>query len=355
MSRRVVSLLVLVAFASNMALPVSAQVSDADVKAGIAQVEDGDLENAVLTLSAAIQRLSGQKGGEKFLATAHLYLAMAHLGLSRIETAKAEVREALRHNRDMALDAKKFPPMLVKMYEEAKQDGLNKPTKKKGGSGVLIAGLGLAAVGGGIAVAAGGSSGLGSGQNKTPGIGVTIQVSNGGGGITGITPLTFTSTTTTATSATYNWNFGDGTTATGESVQHVFSAEGVFQVSLTVTGSEGTGTATTSVSSKTLTGRWSNSALPCPAGDFCIIFDIVQQGNSLQGTWTTSYSDGGGNSGAIVNGGLTAPNLITFTQDKECRRVFTGSVSNNIDTMTGSSSVLNYGCSDEGTRSYRRQ
>ncbi len=39
--------------------------------------------------------------------------------------------------------------------------------------------------------------------------------------------------------ATYTWNFGDGTTANGTNVNHVFSAAGSFQVSLNITDASG--------------------------------------------------------------------------------------------------------------------
>jgi len=38
-----------------------------------------------------------------------LYLALAHVGLSQLETAKANVREAWKNNRDIKLDSKKYP------------------------------------------------------------------------------------------------------------------------------------------------------------------------------------------------------------------------------------------------------
>jgi PKD repeat protein len=39
---------------------------------------------------------------------------------------------------------------------------------------------------------------------------------------------------------TYNWNFGDGSTANGDTVVHVYEQEGTYTVTLTVTDSEGT-------------------------------------------------------------------------------------------------------------------
>jgi alpha-tubulin suppressor-like RCC1 family protein len=56
------------------------------------------------------------------------------------------------------------------------------------------------------------------------------------------------STDTDGTIASYAWDFGDGTTAEGENVDHLFAASGTFQVQLTVTDDDtATGTTTSPV------------------------------------------------------------------------------------------------------------
>ena len=61
----------------------------------------------------------------------------------------------------------------------------------------------------------------------------------------GVAPLAmnFTSTSTGSISA-YAWTFGDGTSSTAPGPSHVYSAAGVYTVSLTVTGSGGSNTKT---------------------------------------------------------------------------------------------------------------
>src|SRR5688572_8890777 len=78
--------------------------AQADLGAGIRLMEEGDLDQAVIALDAVVQRLTSAKGKEKELALAHLYLGMAHLGLSQWERARAEMREAWRNDKDMKLD-----------------------------------------------------------------------------------------------------------------------------------------------------------------------------------------------------------------------------------------------------------
>jgi PKD repeat protein len=61
----------------------------------------------------------------------------------------------------------------------------------------------------------------------------------------GVAPLAVTFTnTSTGTIGGYSWSFGDGTSSTAQSPAHSYSAAGTYTVSLTVTGSAGSNTAT---------------------------------------------------------------------------------------------------------------
>ena len=77
------------------------------------------------------------------------------------------------------------------------------------------------------------------------GIAGTLPTANAGGPYTGTTghPVTFQGGASTAPSGqtltAYNWNFGDGTSGTGVSPTHTYSAAGTYNVSLTVTDSGG--------------------------------------------------------------------------------------------------------------------
>jgi PKD repeat protein len=69
---------------------------------------------------------------------------------------------------------------------------------------------------------------------------------------TGITtsPITFTDTSTNIPTS-WSWNFGDGTTATTQSVSHTFTKAGKYTVSLTVKNAAGGATATKTVTINT--------------------------------------------------------------------------------------------------------
>jgi hypothetical protein len=105
-----------------VAPPLAAQPPSpetADLKAGVRQVEDGDLEAAVPTLQRAIERLTPLPGRERDRITAHLYLGMAQLGLGNLEAARKAIHEAWRLNRGARLDARKYPPGVLALYAEA--------------------------------------------------------------------------------------------------------------------------------------------------------------------------------------------------------------------------------------------
>jgi hypothetical protein len=131
---------------------------------GISQVEQGDLEAAVLSLSAAVHDLEGAQGREEDLANAHLYLAMAHLGLSEWDVAKYDLREAWRKNHALRPDPKKFPPRVRQLYLEVNQEAASPtptatPIVKRGGHTALFLGVGAGA---GLAIGAVAARGSGS-------------------------------------------------------------------------------------------------------------------------------------------------------------------------------------------------
>lgn len=174
---RKIAFITLAVVLATAAIPIRAQTLDADVQKGIAQVDDGDYDGAILTLDNAARRLAPDKTRTNDLAQAYLYLGIAYIGKGREAAAKAKFREAISQIKDLSLAAEKFPPKVIDLFEAAKADaareaepgpspttpaGTTKPpaaAQKKGGSGktFLIVG-GIAAGGGAAALAGGGGS-----------------------------------------------------------------------------------------------------------------------------------------------------------------------------------------------------
>jgi len=183
----------------SLALPLSpilaiaqADVTDAEVRKGIRAVEEGDYDAAIFTLDAAARRLAADPSGARDLPQAYLYLGIAYVGKGHEAAAKAKFREALRQIKDLSLNADRYPPKVIDVFEAAKAENERDasarpapaaarpatppapaPAAKKGGGGktLLIVG-GLAAVGGGGALAAGGG-GSKSGNNTSSGVKTT--------------------------------------------------------------------------------------------------------------------------------------------------------------------------------------
>lgn len=174
---RVASLLVVVLVLSP--IPLRPQpASDPELQKGIQQTQEGDFDAAVMTLDGVVRRLNQEKGSPKELSRAYVYLAIAYLGLSQEQAAKAKFLEAWKTDHEMKPNATEFPPRILKLLEEARAEALgssapstppgpngqiNQNQEKKGGSKVPLIVLGVAAAGGGIALAA-----KGGGSSATP-------------------------------------------------------------------------------------------------------------------------------------------------------------------------------------------
>ena len=264
-------------------------VPEPTLQAGIKQFGEGDLAGAVFTLEAVIRTLALEPTlHAKELSQAYLYRGAAFVGLSQEENAKGSFAAALQYDKDLRITEDKFSPRIVRVFEAARtrktKSVLLPPSNvaKKAGIGALgIAGIvaGALAVAGGAAVAAGGGA-----KATGPPVG-TFTVSPSGAALAGATVMTFAASATDpgGNPITFLWNFGDGMTASGQTVTHVFmfpSAAGtMFTVTLTLQNSKGAqSTASSSVAAKSLTGHW-------VAGNF--FFDFAQTGTTFTGSANT--------------------------------------------------------------------
>ena len=181
-SRTVSFLVTVLALTSLASPPLFAQPdTERDLAEGIHQVEEGDLEAAVVTLDGAARDLATVSGKEKELALAHLYLGMAHLGLSQWERAKKEMREAWRSDRALRLDSSRFPPRVRELYERVRAEeemaapspvapAAVAPAKgSSSGKGAMIGvGAGVAAAAGVLLATSGGGASAASIPSATP-------------------------------------------------------------------------------------------------------------------------------------------------------------------------------------------
>jgi hypothetical protein len=90
------------------------------VARGVQQLDDGDLEGAVATLTTAVRRLSTETPEPRELATAHLHLGVAYALLDQEKAARASFREARQRDSELRLDPGRYPPKVLKLFEEAR-------------------------------------------------------------------------------------------------------------------------------------------------------------------------------------------------------------------------------------------
>jgi hypothetical protein len=160
---------------------------------------------------------------------------------------------------------------------------------------------------------------------------VAASASPSGVALVGATRVTFTGSGAGAGDAalSYSWSFGDGVSANGQTVTHVFATEGTFNVTLTVTDNRGSSaTAAVVVQARGLSGRWT----PLQNGVPGIDATIAQSGAAITGQST--------NDCCIHRfvGEVGDPRAITlvfrFSGCPTERRTFVGTLTADLNTIT---------------------
>lgn len=217
-----------------------------------------------------------------------------------------------------------------------------------GGAGGSGGGLSGAAVGGiaGAAAAAGALVAVTGGGEEAPPVAITVSPASGG--IREVTEFTFTASGGGA--ADYTWDFGDGTTASGQTVRHIFQREDRFTVTARNGGS---GSATVTVPVGSLTGTFVTT---WSAGRFIMV--MTQTGTTLQGQFIVDVTVPGTNfrsDTSPLDGTLSSPLNISVRQRGECLRRIDGTASADLNTLSVFVGFDNPACNQPGTFVFTRQ
>jgi hypothetical protein len=164
----------LIAFALLIA-PAGGAAAAQDLATGIRQVQEGDFENAVVTLQAVSRALAGQTTRRLELAQAYLYLGIAHVALDQADPARAAFKAALGQNKSLRLSEDRFSPKVLAAFEAARREaaaaaGAPDAGEASRGKPLLWVALGGAAAGA-VALATrdtGGTLTLGGARFATP-------------------------------------------------------------------------------------------------------------------------------------------------------------------------------------------
>jgi PKD repeat protein len=192
------------------------------------------------------------------------------------------------------------------------------------------------------------------GQQTAP----NVALSPTGYGIVDVTRFYFDASGGSVNPATFLWSFGDGSSASGPNVSHIYATVGTYTVRLRATGASGEAVTTRTVTVGTITGNWFG-----PAGggvDHRLL--ITQQGAVLSGQWIVTFEPGspfGTTKDTIINalaGTLSSPRSLTIEQLGECRRTITdGLVTVDLSGLGGSGFYGNSACGGTGFWNFVRQ
>jgi len=169
-----------------------------------------------------------------------------------------------------------------------------------------------------------------------------------GTAIVAVTVMSFTATATNLTSPTYAWNLGDGSSASGPTVTHVYAAEGTFTATVTATGAEGAVNASASVSARSVTGIWVEVGA---VNRDPFVIELRQEGTVVTGQYTQSpgYSN-------ELSGTLADDRELSILESGVCQNAITGEFSATLMALEGEECHAG-SCPDPGCRhvSYARQ
>jgi PKD repeat protein len=143
----------------------------------------------------------------------------------------------------------------------------------------------------------------------------------------------------------YDWNFGDATSGSGQSVSHAYGSAGTFNATVTVRDSLASATASATVTARAMTGVWRGS-VACPSSTFNSVLTLTQSGAGVSGT----YADQDG-SGTVISGSISSSRSATITvkQGDFIPWMYSGTISADVNTYSGT--VTNF-CTLGDARSF---
>ncbi len=242
---------------------------------GISQFRDGDFDAAVFTLDTAVRKLQEESRRTVDLSRAYAYLGATYVALAHEDAAKGKFREALRLDPELRLDPGEFSPAVIKVFDTQLLTQTVAEKRRRGKLFVTLGAIGAAAA---VGISAATNEG-GPPDNRAPTVDIGFEPP--GEALTGITTMTFTASGADpdGDALTYRWNFGDGTTATGETARHLYDSAGVFVVE--VAADDGRGRSSVdrvNVTARTLGGAWKISG---HGGGDRRVYQCAQAGHSF--------------------------------------------------------------------------
>ncbi len=218
----------------------AAPATDPAVVEGVRLVNEGDFEAAARVLEGAVAKLRGVAGREGALGEACLYLGVAAIGMGDEAAARTHFRAALDAQPGLKVRPKEVSAKAARVFEEVRLERAAAARSRTRRTALKWGLLGATAgVGAGLA----GKAVIGSNPiaNRPPsyvGIGISPYSIHFLAGTTSITAIA-DCTDQDGDTLTYSWDWGDGATATGVRVSHVYQNAGTYGLKLTATDPSG--------------------------------------------------------------------------------------------------------------------
>ena len=234
----------------------------------------------------------------------------------------------------------------VKLTRTAAESAAGQVVSKTGGGGggskkwLYVAAAGGAAAAAGVAV---------SSRNHAPSAG-SVAASPTGAGVAAVTSFSFAAqggTDPDGDSLTFTWNFGDGGSATGANVTHVFQGAGTFNVGLTVSdGKAEAKSADMPITVRNVNGTWVSNV-----SGTIRTWTFTQSGTSVSGTYSSNAAPG---TPGTVSGTITSQRTFSGTAGLTGFQSFT--VSGSFDSAVSVLTVVANGSGFVGdTLTFTRQ
>ena len=224
-----------------------------------------------------------------------------------------------------------------------------KPPSSSGRSMAKIAGI--AGVAGGVAAATLAVK-AGTPESTVPATPLSISTTPARvSGIRDVTQFSFSAQGGSVLIPSYGWDFGDGFTASGQTVTRTFPGEGLYTVTLRMIGAGQTEIASVNVRVASLTATWAQRI-----SNATLRLVITQQGRNLTGLWIVQGDPGSPSSSSPLTGTVNSDRTVTISQGGECLRTMTLTANSDVGALTGSASAAASGCeSANGPASFTRQ
>jgi hypothetical protein len=129
----------------------------------------------------------------------------------------------------------------------------------------------------------------------------------------------------------YNWDLGDGTTATGQSVSHVYNNAGNFTATVTVSDDKEQATASGTATVRGMAGNW-RGTISLEGFSFDFSMNLNQSGTSVTGSYSDDFF-----TGSVTSGRVSSPNnvRITVTVPDFEPFTFSGTTSSDVNSLSG--------------------